>query len=117
VDPHEAEIVPMFPGVMFVAMSRRSIRDRQACYSLLLFLSGSGMYEMDFISGLPRTPKGNDAKWVIIDTFSKVAHFIPVKSQLHVIQMAELYLSRIASLHGVPKRIHFDRGSLLTSRF
>jgi hypothetical protein len=111
------KLLPMFPGVMFVAMSRRSIRDQQACCSPLLFLSGSGMCEMDFISSLPRSPKGNDAKWVIIDTFSKVAHFIPVKSQLHVIQMVELYLSRIASLHGVPKRIHSDRGSLFTSRF
>jgi hypothetical protein len=72
---------------------------------------------MDFISGLPRSPKGNDAIWVIIDTFSKVAHFLPVKSQLRVSQMADLYLSRIASLHGVPKKIHSDRGSLFTSRF
>jgi hypothetical protein len=111
------KLFPIFPGVMFVAMSRRSIRDWQACCSLLLFLSGSGMCEMDFIFGLPRSPKGNDAKWVIIGTFSKETHFIPVKSQLHVIQMAEIYLSRIASLHGVPKRIHSDRGSLLTSRF
>jgi hypothetical protein len=63
---------------------------------------------MDFISGLPRSPKGNDAIWVIIDTFSKVAHLISVKSQVCVSQMHGLYLSRITSLHGVPKRIHSD---------
>ncbi|WVZ97868.1 hypothetical protein U9M48_043376 [Paspalum notatum var. saurae] len=32
---------------------------------------------MDFIVGLPRTPKGYDSIWVIIDRFTKSAHFIP----------------------------------------
>ncbi|WVZ62795.1 hypothetical protein U9M48_012497, partial [Paspalum notatum var. saurae] len=35
---------------------------------------------MDFIVGLPRTPKGYDSIWVIIDRFTKSAHFIPVKT-------------------------------------
>ncbi|WVZ75514.1 hypothetical protein U9M48_023559 [Paspalum notatum var. saurae] len=35
---------------------------------------------MDFIVGLPRTQKGYDSIWVIIDRFTKSAHFIPVKS-------------------------------------
>jgi hypothetical protein len=28
---------------------------------------------MDFIVGLPRTPKGNDSIWVIVDRLTKVA--------------------------------------------
>ncbi|WVZ61201.1 hypothetical protein U9M48_011112 [Paspalum notatum var. saurae] len=32
---------------------------------------------MDFVTGLPRTPKGNDAIWVIIDRLTKTAHFLP----------------------------------------
>ncbi|WVZ65649.1 hypothetical protein U9M48_014977 [Paspalum notatum var. saurae] len=32
---------------------------------------------MDFVTGLPRTPKGNDAIWVIIDRLTKTAHFRP----------------------------------------
>jgi hypothetical protein len=35
---------------------------------------------MDFIVGLPRTQKGNDCIWVIVDRFTKVAHFLLVKA-------------------------------------
>jgi hypothetical protein len=35
---------------------------------------------MDFIVGLPTMQSGYDSTWVIIDRFSKVAHFIPVES-------------------------------------
>ncbi|WVZ63840.1 hypothetical protein U9M48_013438 [Paspalum notatum var. saurae] len=36
---------------------------------------------MEFIVGLPRTQKGYDSIWVIIDRFTKSAHFIPVKNR------------------------------------
>jgi hypothetical protein len=35
---------------------------------------------MDFITGLPRTSKGYDSIWVIVDRLTKVAHSIPVKT-------------------------------------
>ncbi|WVZ63641.1 hypothetical protein U9M48_013255 [Paspalum notatum var. saurae] len=54
---------------------------------------------MDFIVGLPRTQKGYDSIWVIIDRFTKSAHFIPVKTTYRAKQYAELYISRIVSLH------------------
>jgi hypothetical protein len=58
---------------------------------------------MDFITGLPRTPKGYDAIWVIVDRLTKVTHFIPVKTTYKGSQLAELYMARIVCLHGVPK--------------
>ncbi|WVZ53053.1 hypothetical protein U9M48_004043 [Paspalum notatum var. saurae] len=67
---------------------------------------------MDFIVGFPRTPKGYDSIWVIIDRFTKSAHFIPVKMIYHAKTYAELYIARIVSLHGVPQTITSDRGSL-----
>jgi hypothetical protein len=35
---------------------------------------------MDFITGLPRTSKGYDSIWVIVERLTQVAHFIPVKT-------------------------------------
>ncbi|WVZ85088.1 LOW QUALITY PROTEIN: hypothetical protein U9M48_032045 [Paspalum notatum var. saurae] len=72
---------------------------------------------MDFIVGLPRTQKGYDSIWVIIDQLTKSAHFIPVKTIYHAKTYAELYIARIVSLHGVPRSITSDRGSLFVSRF
>ena len=72
---------------------------------------------MDFITGFPRSQKGNNAIWVVIDRLSKVAHFLPVREDIKAKQLAELYVARIVPLHGVPLRIISDRGSLFVSRF
>jgi hypothetical protein len=72
---------------------------------------------MDFIVGLPRTQDGYDSIWVIMDRLTKVAHFIPVKTTYTGAKLAELYMSRIVCLHGVPKKIVSDRGTQFTSRF
>jgi hypothetical protein len=72
---------------------------------------------MDFITGFPRSSRGNDSIWVIVDRLTKVAHFIPVKTTHRSDQLADLYLSRIVSLHGIPKTIVSDRGTQFTSRF
>ena len=71
----------------------------------------------DFIVGLPRTQKGYDSIWVIVDRLTKVAHFLPVKTTYNGPKLAELYMERIVCLHGVPKKIVSDRGSQFTSHF
>ena len=72
---------------------------------------------MDFITGFPRTKKGNNAIFVVIDRLSKVAHFLPVRESITASQLADLYISQIVPLHGVPLEINSDRGSLFTSHF
>jgi transposase InsO family protein len=72
---------------------------------------------IDFIVGSPRTQSGYDYIWVIVDQLTKVAHFIPVKTTYSGLQVAELYMSRIVYLHGVPKKIVSDRGTQFTSKF
>jgi hypothetical protein len=54
---------------------------------------------------------------VIVERLTKVAHFIPVKTTYKGSQLVELYIARIMSLHGVPKKIILDRGSRFTPRF
>jgi len=34
---------------------------------------------MDFVTALPRSPKGNNIVWVIVDRLTKSAHFIPFR--------------------------------------
>jgi hypothetical protein len=72
---------------------------------------------MDFIVGLPRTRAGYDSIWVVVDRLTKVAHFVPMKTTYTGATLAELYMSRIVCLHGVPKKIVSDRGTQFTSHF
>jgi hypothetical protein len=72
---------------------------------------------MDFIVGLPRTQVRCDSIWVIVDRLTKVAHFIVVKTTYSGAKLAELYMSRIICLHGVPKKIVSNRGFQFTSMF
>jgi hypothetical protein len=62
-------------------------------------------------SWVARTQAGYDSIWVIVDRLTKVAHFIPVKMTYLGAKLAELYISRIVCLHGIPKKIVSDRGS------
>ena len=71
---------------------------------------------MDFISCLPMC-QGKDWIWVIVDRLTKSAHFISVKGTTTASQYAEIYVREIVKLHGVPKSIIFDRGSVRTSQF
>jgi transposase InsO family protein len=72
---------------------------------------------MDFIIGLPRTRAGHDSIWVVVDRLTKAAHFILVKTTYKSTVLAELYMSRIVCLHGIPKKIVSDRGIQFTSHF
>lgn len=72
---------------------------------------------MDFVTGLPNTAKGNDAIWVVVDRLTKLAHFIPIKIIFSLQKLAEIYISIIVKLHGIPSSIVSDKDPRFTSRF
>ncbi|KAK8934655.1 hypothetical protein KSP39_PZI014259 [Platanthera zijinensis] len=71
---------------------------------------------MDFVHGLPRSQRGHDSIWVIVDRLTKVAHFIPNKRDDSVETLAKLYVEQIVRLHGVPRSIVSDRDGRFTSK-
>ncbi|KAL0544935.1 hypothetical protein IC582_020065 [Cucumis melo] len=72
---------------------------------------------MDFITGLPRTLRGFTVIWVVVDRLTKSAHFVPGKSTYTASKWAQLYMSEIVRLHGVPVSIFSDRDARFTSKF
>ena len=72
---------------------------------------------MDFITKLPRTRKGHDSIWVIVDRLTKSAYFLPIREDFGIDRLAQLYVNEIVMRHGVPVSIISDRDSRFTSRF
>ncbi|KAK8946881.1 hypothetical protein KSP39_PZI007254 [Platanthera zijinensis] len=70
---------------------------------------------MDFVHGLPRSQRGNNAVWVIVDRLTKVSNFIPNRKDDSVEKLAKMYVDTIVRLHGVPRSIVSDRDGRFTS--
>ncbi|GKF09441.1 putative reverse transcriptase domain-containing protein [Tanacetum coccineum] len=64
---------------------------------------------MDFVTKLPRTQKGNDTIWVIVDRITKSAHFLPMRETDPMDKLARLYLKEVVTRHGIPVSIICDR--------
>lgn len=71
----------------------------------------------DFITGLPEC-EGKDGILVVVDRFSKGAHFIPCKIEgLTAESTARLFLDNVWKLHGTPESTISDRGTQFNNHF
>ena len=63
---------------------------------------------MDFVTHLPRTSRGHDVVWVIVDQLTKSTHFLAVRMTLTLEEFCRLYIREIVRLRGVLVSILLD---------
>jgi hypothetical protein len=71
---------------------------------------------MDIIVSLPPS-RGFDAIMVVVDQFSKMAHFIPTKESATAQETERLFFMHVFKHHGFPKDVMLDRNPKFTSKF
>jgi hypothetical protein len=97
----------------------RSKPSRHKPYGLLMPLEAPKRpwesVSMDFITDLPKS-NGCDSILVVVDRFTKMAHFIPCTKKISSEKTAQLFLQHVVRLHGLPKDIVSDRGPQFHSK-
>jgi len=71
---------------------------------------------MDLITQLPKTGRGHDAIMVFVDKLSKYIRFAPKHTHVTSTGAAFLFLDKVVSLFGLPKKLITDRDPKFTGR-
>lgn len=71
---------------------------------------------MDVVEGLPNS-QGKDAIMVVVDCYSKFAHFVPLQHPLTAPKVAQTFFEEVFSLYGLPKSIVSDRDPIFLGSF
>ena len=50
---------------------------------------------MDFVFGLPRTSRGHNVVWVVVDRLTKLAHFLAMKTIDSLSTLGQLYVAEL----------------------
>ena len=74
-------------------------------------------YTMDFIGPLPITKTGFDGILVIVDALTKAATLEPIKFTYSAEEIAKIFVRRIISRQGLPRKIISDRDPRFSGRF
>nr|GFB48729.1 hypothetical protein [Tanacetum cinerariifolium] len=64
---------------------------------------------MDFVTKLPKSLKGYDTIWVIVDRLTKFAIFILIRETDPMDKLARIYLKEVVTRYGIPVSIISDR--------
>jgi uncharacterized membrane protein len=60
---------------------------------------------------------GYDTIWVVINRLTKMRHLVPSSTTVDAKELANLFVTNIFRLHGLPDSIISDRGPQFASRF
>jgi hypothetical protein len=74
------------------------------------------MVSLDFVEGLPKSGPFN-CILVVVDKFSKLAHFVPLRHPFTAAVVAKAYMDNIYKLHGMPSSLISDRDRIFLSTF
>lgn len=124
--PRMAVFIEEYCGACGECQGGRRVRGKQ--HGLLEPLPVPGkvweQVTMDFVTDLPASllmiggsRVSFDCVLVVVDRFTKMAHFIPTKKTIRGEELARVLTREIFRLHGVPAKVITDRGSVFAQGF